>query len=83
MSRVIIGYKEVLVRVPTGYKYTCDTCGYLFKKGERKVTYYGGNGKEYACYDKPCSPFSKPIDYERVWSSRKQNYVWKRTGAKQ
>ena len=74
------GYKEKVVRVPTGYQYTCDTCGYSFKKGERKVSYIqsGKTETQYGCYDKPCTPFSNPKDYEYVWDSRKQGYVWQK-----
>lgn len=76
MKRVT-GYKEVTIRVPASYEYSCDGCGYVFKKGERKVTQIGHEGKEYACYDKPCSPFSKPKGYVWVFDIEKQGYVWK------
>lgn len=78
MSKEVTAYKEVTVKVPKSYKYTCDTCGYEFKKGERKVSYYSTKGKQHACYNKPCSPFSNPKDHEYIWSIEKQSYVWEK-----
>ena len=75
--KIIDAYVEKLVKVPSEYHYVCDTCGHVFKKGERKVTQYGKNGAEHACYTRPCSPFSKPKGYESVWSAEEQQYVWK------
>jgi len=76
MSKEVTAYKVVQVRVPASYKYTCDTCGYEFKKGERKVTYHNGKGKMHACYKRPCSPFSEPDGYERVWDASTRDYEW-------
>lgn len=78
MSRKITSYTEKVVQVPASIEYTCDTCGYVFAKGERKVSYNQGGkkSKQYACYDKPCSPFSNPKNYEYVWDIERQDYVW-------
>lgn len=75
MSKSVLTYKTVTHQIPATYQYTCDTCSHVFKKGERKVTY---NGNRHACYDKPCSPFSHPKGYERVWNVKEQAYVWEK-----
>lgn len=76
MSKVVTGYENVMVKRPSGWYYTCDTCGYKFKKGERKVTYYSSGDTLYGCKDKPCTPFSNPKDYEWEFNIDKQEYEW-------
>ena len=78
MSRNTIQKAITKVIQPAIYEYVCDGCGHVFKKGERKVTYYSHVGKQHACYDKPCSPFSRPKGYESVWDSIEGNYVWRK-----
>jgi len=79
MSKTPVRYKKVTINRPTSFRYDCDTCGNVFAKGERKVTYQDGTGTtKYACYDKPCSPFSNPKGYENVWNNKTQNYEWKK-----
>lgn len=81
MTKTVLTYKEKVVKVPATYQYSCDTCGYIFQKGERKVTYHDSKeqGTKHACYNKPCSPFSNPKGYERVWSTEQQAYIWEET----
>lgn len=83
MGKHITAHKEVTVKQPSEWHFTCDTCGYTFKKGERKVTYYssGEKGKKYGCNDKPCTPFSNPKDYEYQWDIETRRYVWVKIAA--